>query len=78
MKVKEAMHKGVEWRKPTTPISEIAKVMKENDVGAVPIGENDRLVGMITDRDIACRAGCLCLGHSTYGGDDGGSVYCWD
>jgi len=56
MKVKEAMHKGVEWREPTTPISEVAKVMKENDVGAVPIGENDRLVGMITDRDIACRA----------------------
>ncbi len=56
MKVKEAMHKGVEWRKPTTPIFEIAKAMKENDVGAVPIGENDRLVGIITDRDIACRA----------------------
>ncbi len=56
MKVKEAMHKGVEWRGPKTPISEIAKVMKDNDVGAVPISENDRLVGMITDRDIACRA----------------------
>jgi len=56
MKVKEAMHIGVEWREPTTPISEIAKVMKENDVGAVPITENDRLVGIITDRDIACRA----------------------
>jgi len=56
MKVKEAMHKGVEWREPTTPISEIARVMKVNDVGAVPISENDRLVGIITDRDIACRA----------------------
>ena len=56
MKVKEAMHKGVEWREPTTPISEIARVMKVNDVGAVPISENDKLVGIITDRDIACRA----------------------
>lgn len=56
MKVKEAMHKGVEWREPATPISEIANVMRVNDVGAVPIGENDRLVGIITDRDIACRA----------------------
>jgi len=56
MKVKEAMHKGVEWREPTTPISEIAKVMKQNDVGAVPISQNDRLVGIITDRDITCRA----------------------
>jgi len=56
MKVKEAMHKGVEWREPKTPISEIAKIMKESDIGAVPIGDDDKLVGMITDRDIACRA----------------------
>jgi CBS domain-containing protein len=56
MKVKEAMHEGVEWRAPDTPIADIAKVMKDSDVGAVPIGENDRLVGMVTDRDIACRA----------------------
>jgi CBS domain-containing protein len=56
MKVKEAMHEGVEWRAPNTPLTDIAKVMKDNDVGAVPIGENDRLVGMVTDRDIACRA----------------------
>jgi len=56
MKVKEAMHEGVEWRAPDTPLVDIARVMKDNDVGAVPIGENDRLVGMVTDRDIACRA----------------------
>jgi len=56
MKVKEAMHKGVEWRSPDTPVSEIARLMREHDVGAVPIGENDRLVGMVTDRDIVCRS----------------------
>ena len=56
MKVEEAMHKGVEWRAPDTSLAEIAKIMKEKDVGAVPIGENDRLVGMVTDRDITCRA----------------------
>ncbi len=56
MKVKEAMHKGVEWRDPDTPVSEIARLMREQDVGAVPIGENDRLVGMVTDRDIVCRS----------------------
>ena len=56
MKVKEAMHKGVEWRTPDTPVSEIARLMREQDVGAVPIGENDRLVGMVTDRDIVCRS----------------------
>lgn len=55
MKVKEAMHKGVEWASPDTPISQIAKMMCDQDIGAVPIGENDRLIGMVTDRDIACR-----------------------
>lgn len=54
MKVKEVMHKGVEWVGPETPITEIAKLMRERDIGAVPIGEDDRLVGMVTDRDIVC------------------------
>ena len=56
MKVKSAMHHGVEWCSPDTPISEIAKIMKMEDIGSVPIGDNDRLVGMVTDRDIACKA----------------------
>src|SRR5437660_8998922 len=29
--------------------------MRENDIGAIPIGENDRLIGMVTDRDIVCK-----------------------
>src|SRR5262245_5482427 len=52
MKVKAAMHKGVEWVGPDTPISELAKLMREHDIGAIPIGENDKLIGMVTDRDI--------------------------
>ncbi len=56
MKVKEAMHKSVEWVSPDTPVAEIARRMRDKDIGAIPIGENDRLVGMVTDRDIACRA----------------------
>ncbi|HKZ96669.1 MAG TPA: CBS domain-containing protein [Hyphomicrobiaceae bacterium] len=55
MKVKEAMHTGVEWVSPSTPIYELARLMREHDIGAIPIGENDRLVGMVTDRDIVCR-----------------------
>jgi CBS domain-containing protein len=55
MKVKEVMHKGVEWVGPDTPITEIAKLMRKHDVGAIPIGENDRLIGMVTDRDIVCK-----------------------
>lgn len=56
MKVITAMHKGAEWLGPDTPVSEVARKMRDLDVGAIPIGENDRLIGMVTDRDIACRA----------------------
>jgi CBS domain-containing protein len=56
MKVKEMMHKGVEWVSPETPVTTLAKKMLNQDIGAIPIGENDRLVGMVTDRDITLRA----------------------
>ena len=55
MKVKEVMHKGVDCVSPTTPVSELAKLMREHDIGSIPIGENDRLIGMVTDRDIVCK-----------------------
>lgn len=55
MKVKDAMHKGVDWVNPDIPVTELAKLMRDHDVGAIPIGENDRLVGMVTDRDIVCK-----------------------
>ena len=55
MKVKDAMHKGVEWVGPDTPVIELAKLMRQHDIGAVPIGENDQLIGMVTDRDIVCK-----------------------
>jgi CBS domain-containing protein len=55
MKVKDAMHKGVEWVGPDTPVIELAKLMRGHDIGAIPIGENDQLIGMVTDRDIVCK-----------------------
>ena len=55
MKVKDAMHKGVEWLSPDTSVIELAKLMCGHDIGAIPIGENDRLIGMVTDRDIVCK-----------------------
>ena len=56
MKVKDAMHKGCEWVTPDTLVSAIATKMRQHDIGAVPVGENDRLIGMVTDRDLALRA----------------------
>src|SRR5438045_7411638 len=55
MKVKDVMHKGVDWVGPNTPVTGLAKLMREHDIGAIPIGENDRLTGMVTDRDIVCK-----------------------
>lgn len=55
MKVRDAMHKGVQWVDPETKVSKLAKTMREHDIGALPVGENDRLIGMVTDRDIVCR-----------------------
>ncbi|WP_066552251.1 CBS domain-containing protein [Croceicoccus bisphenolivorans] len=55
MKVKDAMHPGTNWIDPDVRLPEIAARMGRDDIGALPVGENDRLVGMVTDRDIALR-----------------------
>src|SRR4026207_1077312 len=55
MKVREVMHKGVDWVDPDTPVTDLAKLMRQHDIGAIPIGENDRLIGMVTDREIVCK-----------------------
>ena len=56
MLVKELMSTNVEYITPDTSIKRAAEIMKDKDIGFLPVGENDRLVGMITDRDIAIRA----------------------
>ncbi|MCA1440614.1 CBS domain-containing protein [Ensifer sp. IC4062] len=56
MKISEAMHSGVRWISPDTDLRTVARIMKDEDIGALPVGENDRLIGMVTDRDMALRA----------------------
>ena len=53
--IKQAMHSGAAWVEADTPIVELAEKMRDMDVGAIPVGENDKLIGMVTDRDIVCR-----------------------
>jgi len=51
------MTRGVECARPADSIAAAAQRMKDLDVGALPVcGDNDRLVGMVTDRDITVRA----------------------
>ena len=56
MKIKEVMTRAVETVRPDQSIQEAAAKMKSLDVGPMPVTEGDRLVGMLTDRDIVIRA----------------------
>src|SRR5690349_16394268 len=51
MQVSEVMTPGVKIASPTDTLQQAARWMAELDTGILPVGENDRLVGMITDRD---------------------------
>jgi CBS domain-containing protein len=62
MKVMEIMTREVELASPNETIEHAAKIMASLDAGALPVGENDRLVGMVTDRDIAIRGVARGLG----------------
>lgn len=56
MRIKDVMTSEVDLVGPDTTVAEAARVMRDDDVGALPVAEDGRLVGMITDRDIIVRA----------------------
>src|SRR5215510_1166963 len=56
MKVKDVMTRGAECVGPDATLQEAARKMKGLDVGPLPVCDHDRLVGMLTDRDITVRA----------------------
>jgi len=56
MKVSDKMTRNVRLASPDDTIQQAARSMAECDAGALPVGDNDRLVDMVTDRDIAVRA----------------------
>src|SRR5437667_5269949 len=56
MKISSVMSRDVQLIKPDDTIRSAAALMKKIDAGLLPVTENDKLVGMITDRDIAIRA----------------------
>ena len=55
MRVSECMTREVQLANPNDTIADAAKAMAHLDAGVLPVRENDRLIGMITDRDIAIR-----------------------
>lgn len=56
MKIQQIMTQKVECIEPTTPIAKAAEKMRELDIGFLPISENDKPVGTVTDRDITIRS----------------------
>lgn len=56
MQVSDAMTTDVRLISPDAALCEAARLMSELDIGALPVAEDDRLVGMLTDRDIVVRA----------------------
>ena len=56
MHVNEMMHKGAEWVDADAALTDVAKRMRDKDIGAIPVKDNGQLIGLITDRDITLRA----------------------
>lgn len=65
MRVSEAMTRDVTVASPDDTLQQAASAMAALDAGVLPVGENDRLVGMLTDRDIAVRAVAQGMGPET-------------
>ena len=69
MKVEDVMSRDVCMASPNETIEKAARLMDDMDVGALPVGDGERLIGMITDRDIAVRAVAKGHGPDTPVGD---------
>ena len=75
MLIREAMAPDAEWITPDVLLTEAALRMRDKNIGCLPVGENDRLVGMITDRDLRLPCGCRRsqpADHQDTGRDDQG------
>ena len=55
MQIKNIMTQNVSVARPGTGIAEIARKMRDEDIGSMPVVENERLIGMVTDRDLVIR-----------------------
>ncbi len=81
MKIKDIMSKDVQVVAPDTLLHEVAKKMRQNDCGSILVAKDDRLLGVITDRDLALR----CVAESHHPADTKAEqvmtaeiLYCWE
>lgn len=62
MQVKDVMTKSVASLNPQDTVERAAQLMKEHDIGSLPVCEGERVIGIVTDRDIALR--CVASGQN--------------
>lgn len=62
-RIKEIMSRNVKTCSPTTTLKDVARDMEQLDIGMMPVSENERIIGTITDRDIVVR--CVAKGGDT-------------
>lgn len=65
MKVADVMTRGAQIARPDETLQQVARRMAAEDIGFMPVGDDDHLVGMITDRDIVIRAVAAGRGYDT-------------
>jgi CBS domain-containing protein len=80
MKIKEVMSRDVILASPRETLAEVAQMMAERDIGFMPVGDGDRIVGMVTDRDIVVRGVAAGKGPATPISEvmTGDVKYCFD
>lgn len=54
--IKDVMNPNFKWMAPDSPVAQVAQQMRDMDCGFMPLAENDKIIGMVTDRDITVRA----------------------
>ena len=77
MNISDCMTRDVQLAEPGMTLREAARLMAECDAGVLPVGENDRLVGMLTDRDIAVRGVAEGKGPDSTVGETMSRDVCW-
>lgn len=55
MNIQQIMSKDIIWVGADEPVEKAAQLMRQNNIGSIPVCQGDRVIGMVTDRDITVR-----------------------
>lgn len=81
MQIKDVLTKNVCYVSPQTTLEDVAKKMKERECGSIPVAKDDKMIGMITDRDIVLRCVAASQDPQTMTAEQcmsPGMLYCYD